>query len=219
MENKTYKDRVDAGRVLAQELKAKNIIDGVIIAIPRGGVVTAAQVAEALNLPLDIIIPRKIGAPFNPEVAIGSVTQDGTVILTGNKNLLQSVSKEDIDDMVRIEINEIKRRMLKYRGNTDYPINIGKTVIIIDDGIATGFTTRAAIMSIKKILNPRKTILAVPVAPLEVFQTLSEDVDEIVCPLVPETFYAVGQFYRIFDQVSDEEVINLLHKSRKKLKS
>ncbi|SFG90290.1 Predicted phosphoribosyltransferase [Desulfotomaculum arcticum] len=216
MENKIYKDRADAGRVLAREIKKKEITDGVVIAIPRGGVVTAAQAAEVLELPIDIIIPRKIGAPFNPEVAIGAVTQDGSVILTDNKHLVQFISKDEIKEIAQKEINEIKRRMVKYRGDANYPNYIGKTVIIIDDGIATGFTTRAAIMSIKKILNPKKTILAVPVAPVEVIQTLSADVDEIICPLVPETFYAVGQFYENFDQVSDEEVINLLHKSRKK---
>ena len=216
MENKIYKDRADAGRVLAREIKKKEITDGVVIAIPRGGVVTAAQAAEMLELPIDIIIPRKIGAPFNPEVAIGAVTQDGSVILTDNKHLMQFINKDEIKEIAQKEINEIKRRMIKYRGDANYPNYIGKTVIIIDDGIATGFTTRAAIMSIKKILNPKKTILAVPVAPVEVIQTLSADVDEIICPLVPETFYAVGQFYKNFDQVSDEEVINLLHKSRKK---
>ncbi|AGL01075.1 phosphoribosyltransferase [Desulfoscipio gibsoniae] len=211
MENKVYKDRADAGQVLACLLKEKEITDGIIMAIPRGGVVIAAQVSETLKLPLDIIIPRKIGAPFNQEVAIGAVTQDGTVILTENKHLMLLAGADDIDDIVQQEINEIKRRMIKYRGNTDYPDYTGKTVIIIDDGIATGFTTRAAIMSIKKVINPGRTILAVPVAPAEVIQTLCEDVDEIICPLVPELFYAVGQFYENFDQVSDEEVVKLLH--------
>ncbi len=214
MKNYNYSDRVDAGQVLARILKEKGIAGGVIMAIPRGGVVTAAQVSEALKLPLDIIIPRKIGAPYNPEVAIGSVTQDGTVFLTENKQLLQFAGKGPIKDIVEQEINEIKRRMLEYRGNTDYPDYTGKTVIIIDDGIATGFTTRAAIMSIKKIFKPHKTILAVPVAPAEVIEKLSAEVDEIVCPLVPEPFYAVGQFYKNFDQVSDEEVMQILHKRR-----
>jgi len=212
MENKMYKDRVDAGQVLARILKDKGLAGGVIMAIPRGGVVTAVQVSEALKLPLDIIIPRKIGAPFNPEVAIGAVTQDGTVFLTENKQLLQFAGKGSIKDIVEQEINEIKRRMLEYRGNTNYPDYTGKTVIIIDDGIATGFTTRAAIMSIKKIFKPHRTILAVPVAPVEVIEKLGAEVDEIVCPLVPEPFYAVGQFYENFDQVTDEEVIQILHK-------
>ncbi len=212
MENKMYKDRVDAGQVLARILKKKEIVDGIIMAIPRGGVVLADQVSKVLNLPLDIIIPRKIGASYNPEVAIGAVTQDGTVFLTENKQLLQFAGKGSIKNIVEQELNEIKRRMLEYRGNTSYPDYTGKAVIIIDDGIATGFTTRAAIMSIKKIFKPHKTILAVPVAPVDVIEKLGAEVDEIVCPLVPEPFYAVGQFYENFDQVTDEEVIQILHK-------
>jgi len=219
VENNKYYDRVEAGQDLARILKKKGIIDGVIMAIPRGGVVTAATVSETLNMPLDIIIPRKIGAPFNPEVAIGAVTQDGTVLLTDNKQLLQFAGKGSIKDIVAQEINEIKRRMLEYRGNTVYPDYTGKTVIIIDDGIATGFTTRAAIMSIKKIFKPSRTILAVPVAPAEVLEALSVEVDEIVCPLVPDPFYAVGQFYQNFDQVTDEEVIQILHKTGGKWKA
>ncbi len=212
MENKIYKDRVDAGQVLARILKEKEIVDGIVMAIPRGGVVLADQVSKVLNLPLEIIIPRKIGAPYNPEVAIGAVTQDGTVFLTENKQLLQFAGKGSIKNIVEQEINEIKRRMLEYRGSISYPDYTGKTVIIIDDGIATGFTTRAAIMSINKIFKPHRTILAVPVAPVEVIEKLGTEVDEIVCPLVPEPFYAVGQFYENFDQVTDEEVIQILHK-------
>jgi len=219
VENNKYYDRVEAGQDLARILKKKGIIDGVIMAIPRGGVVTAAMVSETLNMPLDIIIPRKIGAPFNPEVAIGAVTQDGTVLLTDNKQLLQFAGKGSIKDIVAQEINEIKRRMLEYRGNTVYPDYTGKTVIIIDDGIATGFTTRAAIMSIKKIFKPYRTILAVPVAPAEVLEALSVEVDEIVCPLVPDPFYAVGQFYQDFGQVTDEEVMQILHKASGKWKA
>ncbi len=211
MENCIYQDRINAGAVLAGILKEKDIADGVIMAIPRGGVVTAAQVAEELRLPLDIIIPRKIGAPFNPEVAIGAVTQDGTVLLTENKQLLLFTGKGAISDIVKQEIKEIKRRMLEYRGNTEYPDYTGKTVIIVDDGIATGFTTRAAIMSIKKMFEPDKIILAVPVAPAEVIDLLSAEVDEAVCPLVPEPFYAVGQFYANFDQVTDEEVKQIMY--------
>lgn len=210
MENYIYQDRISAGTVLAEILKAKNIADGVIMAIPRGGVVTGAQVAEELGLPLDIIIPRKIGAPFNAEVAIGSVTQDGTVLLTENKELLQFAGKGAISNIIKQEIKEIKRRMLEYRGNTKYPTYIGKTMIIVDDGIATGFTTRAAIMFVKKTFKPHKTILAVPVAPAEVIEMLSTEVDEVVCPLVPDPFYAVGQFYTNFDQVTDDEVKQVL---------
>lgn len=213
MKNKIYKDRFKAGQVLARILKEKDIADGVIMAIPRGGVVVAAQVSEALKLPLDIIIPRKIGAPRNPEFAIGAVTQDGTVILAENEYLLQMTGKEAINKIIEKEIHEIKRRMIMYRGNVDYPDYTGKTIIIVDDGIATGFTTRAAVMSIKKVMNPERTILAVPVAPAGAIQSLDEYVDEIICPLVPEPFYAVGQFYENFDQVPDDMVIQLLSKT------
>lgn len=205
-----YEDRRDAGDRLAEELKKVDVRDTVVLGIPRGGVVVAARIAERLDLPLDIIIPRKIGAPFNPEVAVGAVAQDGTVLLNRMVLDIYNISREDIDTAAREQIEEIKRRMIKYRGSDGYPDYKGKTILLVDDGIATGFTVKAAIESIKNIFTPRRIILAVPVAPPDTVETLAEEVDDVICPMVPDDFYAVGQFYRRFDQTGDEEVKELL---------
>lgn len=208
-----YQDRDHAGDVLAEKLATKNIHNAVVMAIPRGGVVVAARVAGKLGLPLDIIIPRKIGSPLNPEVAIGAVTQDGTILVNHYAASLHRIDDEQVQKLAGEQINEIKRRMTKYRGCATYPDYTGKTIILVDDGIATGFTVKAAIKSIKKMFAPGVLILAVPVAPAEIIDDFEEEVDEVVCPLVPDNFYAVGQFYGNFDQVMDREVIDLLHKN------
>jgi len=207
-----YIDRLDAGNILAEEIISKKIENAVVLGIPRGGVVVAARVSSKLCLPLDIIIPRKIGAPFNPELAIGAVTQDGTVLMLDNAKLYNYVDEKELESLIDEQVKEIKRRMQKYRGREDYPDYQGKVIILVDDGIATGFTIKAALKSIKNSLKPNKLILAVPVAPLDMAKLLEQEVDELVCPLKPIDFYAVGQFYQNFDQVMDEEVIKLLNK-------
>jgi len=205
-----YKDRCAAGERLAEELLKLNISNALVLGIPRGGVVVAAGVAKKLEFPLDIIIPRKVGAPFNPEVAVGAVTQDGTVFLNRPVMDVYNVSREEIGRLVDEQVEEIKRRMVKYRGRDDYHYGKGKTVVLVDDGIATGFTIKAAIASIKNIFAPARIILAVPVAPPDVVSSLAEEVDELICPLTPDDFYAVGQFYEEFEQTGDEEVRELL---------
>jgi len=213
-----YKDRLEAGNRLAEILIKSNIKDALVLGIPRGGVVVAAGVAKKLGFPLDIIIPRKVGAPFNPEVAVGAVTQDGAVFLNHMVMDVYNISREDISGLVNDQVAEIKRRMIKYRGRDDYPYNKGKTILLVDDGIATGFTVKAAIASIKNIFAPKKLILAVPVAPPDMVKTLAEEVDELVCPLVPDNFYAVGQFYHNFEQTGDEEVKELLKINQKNMR-
>lgn len=209
-----YKDRCAAGEKLAEELLKLEIDNALVLGIPRGGVVVAAGVAKKLELPLDIIIPRKVGAPFNPEVAVGAVTQDGTVFLNRLVMEVYNITREEIGGLVDEQVQEIKRRMVEYRGRDGYPYSRGKTIILVDDGIATGFTIKAAIASIKNIFEPVKIILAVPVAPPDVVSSLTEDVDKLVCPLMPDNFYAVGQFYEQFEQTGDDEVKELLAKSR-----
>ncbi|HBX23896.1 MAG TPA: phosphoribosyltransferase [Desulfotomaculum sp.] len=213
-----YKDRREAGKRLVEELVKYNVQDALVLGIPRGGVVVAAGVAEKLGFPLDIIIPRKVGAPFNPEVAVGAVTQDGAVFLNHMVMDVYNISREEISGLVNEQVDEIKRRMIKYRGSDDYPYHKGKTILLVDDGIATGFTVKAAIASIKNIFSPKKIILAVPVAPPDMVKTLAEEVDEILCPLVPDNFYAVGQFYDHFEQTGDEEVKELLASNRKNMR-
>ena len=205
-----FKDRQEAGEKLARELAGKNISDGVIMAIPRGGVVLAAVLAKNLKLPVDVIIPRKIGAPFNPEMAVGAVTQDGAVIYDHNILGLLGLREDDLQSTVEEQIKEIERRMMHYRGSTDYPNYTGKEIILVDDGVATGSTTIAAIKSLYNMFEPKRLILAVPVGPPEVMNKLKKEVDETICLIEPEFFNAVGQFYQNFEQVEDEEVIQLL---------
>lgn len=207
-----FSDRAEAGRRLAQSIADESFADGLILGIPRGGVVVAAEVAKKLGLPLDIIIPRKIGVPFNPEVAIGAVTQDGTVILDDRLMTLTGLDEADLQPQIEQEIAEIARRTRLYRGDRPQPEYGDRTVVLVDDGIATGSTTLAALRSIRKG-NPRTVILAVPVAPPETLDRLAPEVDRIICLETPDPFYAVGQFYDHFDQTSDEEVINILNKA------
>ncbi|MEM3437526.1 MAG: phosphoribosyltransferase [Nitrososphaerales archaeon] len=208
-----FKNRLEAGRILAEallEYKNKNTI---VLAIPRGGVVVAYEVAKALNAPLDLIIPRKIGAPDQPELAIGAITEDGTTIL--NQNIIQNlkVSDEYIKAEVKRQIEEIKRRIKKYLGDKPRISIKGKIVILIDDGVATGATIRAAIASIRK-REPALIVLAIPVGPKDTVRELRKYADKVICLITPEPFFAIGQFYENFDQISDEEVIQILNRFR-----
>jgi len=204
-----FKDRVDAGKKLAGALKQWDFSNGLVLAIPRGGVVVGAEVARALNIGLDLIIPRKIGAPQNPEVALGAVAQDGTTFF--DKFLLSKLdlTPRDLSDTVHCEMVEIKRRMEVYRNSTAGPDLTGRPVIVVDDGVATGYTMLAALRSVKKFA-PLAVTLAIPVAPPAVLVLLEKEVDQVVCLLAPENFYAVGQFYQNFDQTGDDEVVRLL---------
>lgn len=209
-----FEDRKDAGRKLAARLAVYKGNCSFVLAIPRGGVVVAYEIAKALDAPMDLIIPRKLGAPWNPELAIGAVTQDGTVVL--NDEIVQQldVPKNFIDYEVAEQIKEIERRMKRYRGEAPPPELAGKTVILVDDGIATGATTRAAVRSIKKG-KPKRLVIAVPVAPPEAVRLLAKEADEVVVLDTPEWFMAIGQFYNNFDQTSDEEVVDLMAKAKK----
>ncbi len=212
-----FKDRIQAGQKLAEKLleyKDKNVI---ILAIPRGGVVVAYEIAKVLNAPLDLIIPRKIGAPYQPELAIGAITQDGTIILNEDIVSYLPIPENYIKNEAERQKKEIERRLIKYRGNAIEPNLENKIVIIVDDGIATGATMLAAIASIRK-KKPSKIVVAIPVAPPESLEKIKEYADEIICLQTPEPFFAIGQFYERFEQLEDEEVINILNKIRKKIK-
>jgi putative phosphoribosyl transferase len=204
-----FEDRVEAGRKLARELldyRGKKVI---VLAIPRGGVVVGYEVAKELDASLDIIVPRKIGAPDNPELAIGAVTQDGTLILNSQLTQYLGVSESYVQEEARKQVEEIERRIKEYRGDEAYPSLKDKMVILVDDGVATGYTVRAAIASIKR-QKPSILIVAVPVGPPDTIQTLKKEAEKVVCLSTPELFQAIGQFYRNFSQTSDEEVIHLL---------
>lgn len=208
-----FKDRYDAGRKLANELiKFKNK-NAVIVALPRGGVIIGFEVSKLLKAPLDVIVARKIGAPFYPELGIGAIAPHGIKIL--DETLIKSlnVSEKALEKIIEQETIEMKRRSELYRRNATLADLAGKTVIIVDDGLATGVTARASIMSIKEMF-PEKIILAVPVSPPDTAEEFRKEVDEVICLNEPHEFYAVGAFYEDFRQISDDEVIHLLKKAK-----
>jgi predicted phosphoribosyltransferase len=208
-----FSDRVDAGKRLALALKDFSGKKGVVLAIPRGGVVVGYVIAKALNLPLDVIIPRKIGAPENPELAIGAVAEDGTAILDANLIKYLGVSREYIKEETDRQKTEIERRLKLYRQDTSYPDLKGLDVIVVDDGIATGSTMKAALASVKN-RGAASITVAVPVGPPSTIQELNEMADRVVCLYMPEFFQAIGEFYGDFTQTSDEEVIEMLRENK-----
>ncbi|MFX4262967.1 phosphoribosyltransferase [Pelotomaculum propionicicum] len=214
MKSLIFKDRVDAGKQLAERLAGRVERGGLVLAIPRGGVVVGAEIARKLGLEIDLIIPRKIGSPQNPEVAVGAVTQDGSTIL--NKQLVEmlKITELELEEAISREIKEIKRRTALYRGTEEHKDMAGLQVVVVDDGVATGYTMFACLRS-AKILHPKELILAVPVAPPDTLAQLKKEVDYAVCLHVPEDFYAVGQFYERFDQTRDEEVIKIIKELKK----
>ncbi len=208
-----FVDRIDAGKRLASALKGFSGKHGIVLAIPRGGVVVGYVIARALNLPLDVIIPRKIGAPDNPELAIGAVAEDGTTILDENLITYLGVSREYIKQETERQKREIERRLKVYRQDTSYPNLKGLDVIVVDDGIATGSTMKAALASVKN-RGAASVTVAVPVGPPSTIEELNEMADRVVCLYTPEYFQAIGQFFSDFSQTEDEEVIKLLKESK-----
>lgn len=204
-----FKNRQDAGLKLAEELLNYRDQNVIVLGIPRGGVIVAAEVAKALQAPLDVITPRKIGAPFNEELAVGAATPDGTVIFDKQALSLFKLREEDLREQIAREIAEMERRSQFYRKERGKLDCHGKTVLLIDDGIATGMTAKAALQSLRK-QEPANLVLAVPVASQEAIADLQEYVDNLVCLQVPTVFYAVGQFYQDFSQTTDEEVLAVL---------
>ena len=206
-------DRTDAGRQLAKALAHYKNQRPVVLALPRGGVPVAAEVATELDAPLDLILVRKIGVPFQPELAMGAVVDGAEPIIVRNEEVIQlcGVSETDFNAIRDEQLAEIERRRKAYLGDRPRPKLSGRTVIVVDDGIATGATTRAALHAIS-MRKPAKLVLAVPVAPTETLKKLHGEADDIVCLEDYEDFGAIGLFYSDFRQVSDAEVIALLAK-------
>jgi putative phosphoribosyl transferase len=209
-----FADRVDAGKRLAQALRGHVGEDAVVLAIPRGGVVVGYEVTKALALSLDVIIPRKIGAPNNPELAIGAMTEDGTILLDDRLVDYLHVSQEYVKEESEAQKAEIRRRLKLYRGDIPYPSLKGREVILIDDGMATGSTMKAALASVRK-RGAKSVIIAIPVGPPSTIKELEKEADRVFCLYTPEAFYAIGQFYEDFTQTRDEEVIRLLKLNKK----
>jgi predicted phosphoribosyltransferase len=210
-----FSDRVEAGKRLASAMRDFAGKNGIVLAIPRGGVVVGYEIAKALSLLLDVIIPRKIGAPDNPELAIGAMTEDGTIILDDNLITYIGVPRDYIKAESERQKHEIERRLKLYRQNEPYPSLKGLDVVIVDDGIATGSTMKAALASVKNRGASTVTV-AVPVGPPSTIKELKKQADRVVCLYAPEYFQAIGQFYTDFNQTTDEEVIQLLKQSKQK---
>jgi len=209
MDEITFKNRVEAGERLAGILEKYRGSDAVVLALPRGGVVLARVVAKALDLPLGIVVVRKIGHPYNPEFAIAAISESGQIVK--NEEQVKNIDQKWFQEEQIRQLNEAKRRREKYWGGQK-PIDIkGKTVIIVDDGLATGLTMMAAIAEVKA-QNPQKIVIAVPVSPVDTANKIESMVDEFVAIIIPELFIgAIGSYYEEFTQVSDEEVIELIH--------
>lgn len=205
-----YRDRKDAGKQLAERLAYyRDKVDVVVLGLPRGGVTVAHEIARALHCPLDILIVRKIGFPGNPELAAGAVSESGTVVLNEDIVSGHRVSREYLERETARQKEEIARRIALYRGGRRAPPLAGKTVILVDDGVATGATVKAAISALKQEKIAR-LVVAMPVASREAEREIAATVDEWVCPQAPTWFGAVGQFYADFTQVEDEDVVLML---------
>lgn len=204
-----FKDRVEAGKKLAKALSHLKGKDLVVLGIPRGGIIVANEVAAALGAPLDVVITRKIEAPGEPEYALGAVTQEGDVIIDRQAAEALGATASYIDDQIRKKKEEVRDRVQRLRGDAPLPELEGKVVIIVDDGIATGSSVSAAVLSVRK-RNPKEVIIAVPVAPRDAVQSLSEDGTRVLSLETPENFLAIGEFYGNFEQVEDLDVRRVL---------
>ena len=214
-----FRDRTEAGLLLAARLmQYANQPDVIVLGLPRGGVPVAFEVARALHTPLDVFIVRKLGTPGHRELAMGAIASGGIRVL--NEEVVQGrgIPMEVIDAVSAEESQELRRRELAYRGSYSEPEVCGKTVLLIDDGIATGSTIRAAIRALKA-QHPARVIVAVPTAAASTCRELRPEVDDLVALMAPEFFYGVGQWYEDFSQTSDAEVTELLQRARENLAS
>ncbi len=203
-----FKDRREAGRRLAERLSRLKGEDCIVLSIPRGGVEVGFEIAKELEADLDVVVPRKLGAPGNSELAIGAVAEDGSIVLNEDIVSFLGVDEEYIREEARRQLAEIKRRVSAYRAGGEARVK-GRVVILVDDGVATGATIKAAIKSVKS-KGPKKLIVAIPVGPKSVVEELKGEVDEVVCLEAPRSFYAIGEFYEDFRQLDDDYVRELL---------
>lgn len=208
-----FDDRADAGKELAKRLsKYANRPDAIVLALPRGGVPVAYEVAQTLHLPLDVFLVRKLGVPGHEELAFGAVASGGMRVI--NRAVVRSadVSDAEIEETVKTEQRELERREQTYRDERPPPQIEGRIVILVDDGLATGASMRAAVLALRE-QKPAKIVIAVPTAARETCDAFLDEVDEVICAVTPEPFYAVGLWYRDFSQTSDDEVRDLLSRA------
>ncbi len=210
-----FADRTEAGRLLAREVLALKVVDPIVLALPRGGVPVAVEVAHALHAPLDLLLVRKIGAPAHRELAVAAVAEgpQAHVVIDHETLRMMGATEAYVDREAKVELREIARRRTLYlHDRAALPVE-GKTVIVVDDGIATGTTVRAALQALRR-RNPARLVLAIPVASRHAVAALRPEVDDLVCLSQPSYFHAVGAHYADFHQVSDEEVIRILDEVR-----
>lgn len=204
-----FQDRIEAGRNLSSKLIEFQSKNPIVLALPRGGVVIGAQISKALNCPLNVIIVRKLGSPYNPEFGIGAISEGNVTVLNTDTINSLGISKQDLYKVVIQEQEELDRRLALYR-QTPLPDLKDKTVILTDDGLATGVTARAGIRAVKK-LNPKFLIFAVPICAKQAEIDLKKEVDLLVCLETSTELHSIGSFYQNFDQVTDKKVIELLN--------
>ncbi len=204
-----FADRTDAGRQLARSLAEYRATDTVVAGLPRGGVPVAFEIAVSLGLPLDVIVVRKLGVPYQPELAMGAVGENGIRVLNRAVALSSGIDENELAAIETRERAEVERRAEIFRAGRDAVALAGRGVIVVDDGLATGATARAA-CQVARAAGAEKVVLAVPVAPAESLAELSGPVDELVCLMAPSGFSSVGEWYENFTQTSDAEVIDLL---------
>jgi putative phosphoribosyl transferase len=205
----SFADRRDAGRRLARLLLPLAAQNPVVVALPRGGLPVAKEVASALGAPLEILAVRKLGAPHNPEYGIGAIVEDGTRLIDAEAVAVLGINGGALDAIVSRETAELRRRVALYREGRPALDLKGRTVIVVDDGVATGVTDTAALRALRR-REPRRLILAVPVCAPDSASRLRAEADDLICLLTPAALYGVGQWYRDFSQVSDGEVVSAL---------
>jgi predicted phosphoribosyltransferase len=211
-----FRDREDAGQQLASKLKDRVFHDPLVLAIPRGGVVIGAALARELRAELDVVLSRKLGAPEQPELAVGAVTEDGAVFLNHYAQEVLGITPDYLDTQRERQLEEIARRKQLFRTVRPQASVAGRSVIVTDDGIATGSTMIAALQAIKP-QGPREVIVAVPVASPERLREVRRWCDDVICLLAPMNFWAIGEFYEDFTQIDDQEVVALLQSASRRL--
>jgi len=209
---KRFKNREDAGQQLAERLAHYQDEDPIVLALPRGGVPVGYEISHALQAPLDVFVARKLGAPGRPELGIGAIAQGGVRVLNAYSVQVLGITEEYIEQVAEIETAEIERRLRLLRGDRPEPEVRERTVILVDDGLATGATALAAIQALRR-RAPRRLILAVPVCAEQTVMDIRPEVDDLVCLKTPSDLLAISLWYRNFEQVPDEEVIELLERS------
>lgn len=207
-----FRDRADAGRQLAALLVDREHVDPLVLGLPRGGVPVAAEIARALGVPVGVFVARKVGAPGREELGVGAVAEGSDALVVSDAARHVGLSAARLEEGAARERQELRRRVARYRGDRPLPDPAGRDVVLVDDGLATGVTAEAALRALRA-RGPRRLTLAVPVGARDAVDRLGAVADEVVCPLVPRTFVAVGAWYDDFEQVTDDEVVAFLERA------